>query len=233
MSGKQIAGPGDAREAFRHAIERAAASFHSDWFSTADQLKRASQVLSSAAESLNGAPRDAVDALQWATELIEHSIPHGSGTVAWTNRRDMFVASMVKLARASYAGPSWAEDDLREIGRKVALAHLGYQAALTAQPSDYGAIARDVLVSSQLVYFIGAGKAGPVKIGIAADPRARIASLQTGHYEPLTLLAVTAGGREAEVAYHARFASARLHGEWFARTPEIEAEIERLNQECA
>jgi hypothetical protein len=32
-----------------------------------------------------------------------------------------------------------------------------------------------------------------------------------------------------EKMYHRRFAHRRLHGEWFERCPEIEAEIERLN----
>ncbi len=45
---------------------------------------------------------------------------------------------------------------------------------------------------------------------------------------PLRILAKTEGSRTQERAYHARFAAIRLHGEWFERTPEIEAEIERL-----
>lgn len=45
------------------------------------------------------------------------------------------------------------------------------------------------------VYFVQAGEAGPVKIGWATDPRARIADLQTGHYEPLRLIRIIEGDR--------------------------------------
>jgi len=63
-----------------------------------------------------------------------------------------------------------------------------------------------------LVYFIGSGDTGPVKIGVAAVPSERMASLQVAHFAPLALLATTTGGRAAERGYHQRFADARLHG---------------------
>lgn len=78
------------------------------------------------------------------------------------------------------------------------------------------------------VYFIGP-KRGPVKIGEATCPLHRLRSLQCGNHEQLYVLATCSGGQAAEREYHRRFASARLHGEWFAPTPEIEAEIARLN----
>lgn len=76
-------------------------------------------------------------------------------------------------------------------------------------------------------YFIG-GDAGAVKIGSASSPVERLASLQCGSPIPLRILAVAAGGYAVEREYHRRFESARSHGEWFQRTPEIEAEIARL-----
>ena len=81
----------------------------------------------------------------------------------------------------------------------------------------------------KLVYFIGA-ETGPIKIGIATNPIARLSTLQTGHHEKLELLAVTDGGEELEKAYHKLFGSQRRVGEWFDRCPELLAEIDRLNQ---
>jgi len=82
----------------------------------------------------------------------------------------------------------------------------------------------------QLVYFI-ASEAGPIKIGIANNPVGRLKTLQTSHHEKLHLLVTCAGGQPKEAAYHKLFAPHRLAGEWFARAPEIEAEIARLQTE--
>ncbi len=82
----------------------------------------------------------------------------------------------------------------------------------------------------QSVYFIGA-ESGPIKIGVAANPTARLASLQTGHHEKLEILATCPGGQTQEYRYHDEFAAYRLHGEWFVRVSEIEAEIARLKME--
>jgi hypothetical protein len=81
------------------------------------------------------------------------------------------------------------------------------------------------------VYFIGATD-GPIKIGMAVDPLARMASLQTSHATRLCLYATTTGGRKQEAAYHRRFARHRLHGEWFDRHADIIAEIAELNRDA-
>lgn len=77
------------------------------------------------------------------------------------------------------------------------------------------------------VYFIGPTN-GPVKIGFSIAPYERVANLQTAHWDKLELLAKVAGTEADERTYHDRFAAARIRGEWFSRTPEIEAEIARL-----
>lgn len=79
------------------------------------------------------------------------------------------------------------------------------------------------------VYFIGM-KDGPIKIGISGNIKSRLRALQTSNPIPLTLLATTDGGGLMEAEYHRRFAKHRLSGEWFQRCPEIEAEINRLNE---
>ncbi len=78
------------------------------------------------------------------------------------------------------------------------------------------------------VYFI-AGEGTPVKIGLSNAPHERLASLQTAHWMKLSIVAKVEGGQADEREYHRQFAAHRLHGEWFTRCPEIEAEIARLN----
>lgn len=77
-------------------------------------------------------------------------------------------------------------------------------------------------------YFIG-GEDGPVKIGFSRFVEGRLKDMCFHSPIKLLILATVAGGRGQETAYHDKFAAHRLHGEWFERCPEIEAEIERLN----
>lgn len=81
--------------------------------------------------------------------------------------------------------------------------------------------------ASRFVYFV-AGEIGAVKIGSARDAEKRLRDLQCGSPIPLRILATVSGGLKVEAEYHRRFAAHRLHGEWFERVPEIEAEIARL-----
>lgn len=85
------------------------------------------------------------------------------------------------------------------------------------------------------VYFCGP-EGGPVKIGWSTDPDERIYRLQTGIAAHLHIWAEVPGTKADETAYHNRFADAWMGGEWFARTPSLEAEIaslSRLNKEQA
>lgn len=78
-------------------------------------------------------------------------------------------------------------------------------------------------------YFIG-GADGPVKIGMTVNVGDRLKAIQACSPIILSILAVAPGGLERESAYHRQFMDHRLHGEWFERCPEIEAEIARLTQ---
>jgi len=71
------------------------------------------------------------------------------------------------------------------------------------------------------VYFIQAGKNGPIKIGKADSVRRRLASLQSSHYEILELLGAVAGGLEVEAEFHKQLVASRLRGEWFSPTAEV------------
>jgi hypothetical protein len=77
-------------------------------------------------------------------------------------------------------------------------------------------------------YFIG-GDVGAVKIGFTIDIKSRLRTIQANSPIPLRVLATRSGGETRERAYHCQFDEHRLHYEWFTRSPEIEAEISRLN----
>lgn len=79
-----------------------------------------------------------------------------------------------------------------------------------------------------LVYFIG-GDNTPVKIGYSTAVEGRLRSLQASHWCKLKILAAVSACEADEREYHRRFTASRLSGEWFSRTPELEAEIARLS----
>lgn len=77
------------------------------------------------------------------------------------------------------------------------------------------------------LYFLQSGPGGPIKIGFTSrHVSARLAVLQVGNPHPLELLRSVPGNREDERKLHARFASARVTGEWFQPSPELLAFIE-------
>jgi hypothetical protein len=79
-----------------------------------------------------------------------------------------------------------------------------------------------------LCYFVG-GDEGPVKIGFSIDVASRLRAMQACSPVVLRVLATRTGGEMRESAYHRQFSDHRLHGEWFTRCPEIEAEITHLS----
>lgn len=77
-------------------------------------------------------------------------------------------------------------------------------------------------VDNRKVYAILAWRSRMVKIGVAADPRQRLATIRTMSPEPLELIAVShGGGRAIEGQLHRKLGSIRSHGEWFHLTPEL------------
>lgn len=74
------------------------------------------------------------------------------------------------------------------------------------------------------VYFI-MSQSGDIKIGRSNSPFKRLATIQVGHAEHLTLMAVVLGGAELEREYHERFAAHRIKGEWFHPHGDIIDEI--------
>lgn len=74
------------------------------------------------------------------------------------------------------------------------------------------------LERKQYLYILGASRDGPVKVGIACDPRARRRELQTGHPEKLEVFWIypCPVGWHYERIIHRILASKRLSGEWYA-----------------
>lgn len=93
---------------------------------------------------------------------------------------------------------------------------------------EHGRTLKAKRADNREVYFI-AWEGGPIKIGISGSNGDRITTLQNACPYKLHILATAKGGRVMELAYHKRFAKHRLRGEWFERTPELLAEIDRLN----
>jgi hypothetical protein len=72
------------------------------------------------------------------------------------------------------------------------------------------------------VYFIACKETRRCKIGFTTgDPEKRMRSLQTGAAGELRFIAKQPGTVELERKLHQRFASQRLHGEWFEMNEEI------------
>lgn len=65
------------------------------------------------------------------------------------------------------------------------------------------------------------GKGRPIKIGYARLPERRLQTLRTYNPYPLRFIGMLRGERTLELALHTRFRSSQIHGEWFARTPEL------------
>lgn len=71
------------------------------------------------------------------------------------------------------------------------------------------------------IYFIQAGEDGPIKIGWAVNPEARMRTFQTANFLPLRMLfseryRSILFAKAIESDLHTEFKDYRIHGEWFA-----------------
>jgi hypothetical protein len=73
------------------------------------------------------------------------------------------------------------------------------------------------------IYFVGCQDM--VKIGYTIDIEKRFVAMLTSSPLPLSLLASMPGGPQAEAELHERFRALWRHGEWYQRTPDIDAVI--------
>jgi hypothetical protein len=79
------------------------------------------------------------------------------------------------------------------------------------------------------VYFVQAGKDGPVKIGWTKHAAVRMRYMQTGNPERLHLLCAVPGGRWLERTFHRAFADHRIDGEWYSPVPVLMRLVEELS----
>ena len=73
-----------------------------------------------------------------------------------------------------------------------------------------------------------AAEGKPVKIGLAQSVKARMWNLQVSCPFPMILLASVPINREVERFVHQHLEPFRMRGEWFARTPEVDAVIDAI-----
>ncbi len=66
-----------------------------------------------------------------------------------------------------------------------------------------------------MIYFIQNGIDGPIKIGTADDPVARLRDMQVSNPVKLRLLATLEGSYKEEKEIHLEFGILRMRGEWF------------------
>lgn len=72
------------------------------------------------------------------------------------------------------------------------------------------------------IYFLRAGKDGPVKIGWAKTVDARRKNLQTANHETLSVIRkIDDGDQRQEKRLHWHFRDAHVSGEWFRFDPEM------------
>ena len=176
-------------------------------------------------------PEAAAHLCRSAVDLVRDATSPG-GMRKYRNRHFAFVAAMAEFAERANGGLRANMTFYQRLGEQVARVVLDHKIT-THEPKlapisiDYESITQAAF--EQLVYFIRVGDDGPIKIGIARDPKARLSGLQTGHHETLNMLALTVGGAEQERLYHRQFRDHHLRGEWFKPHPDILAEIERVN----
>jgi hypothetical protein len=70
------------------------------------------------------------------------------------------------------------------------------------------------------VYFVQAGAGGLIKIGFTENLKRRLANIKTSCPD-MRLLTVIDGDKSAESAFHFRFKSSRVEGEWFSPSADI------------
>lgn len=109
----------------------------------------------------------------------------------------------------------------RAIARTIAaVKEAGYRP--TAQYVLAGGVIRVEVEPLRWVYFIQTSRSWNVKVGIAAKPLSRLATLRTGNAEELEIIATFRGTTADEAAIHRALQHYRLRGEWFEFGPWIE-----------
>lgn len=92
-----------------------------------------------------------------------------------------------------------------------------------------------------MIYFVEVpyrttrGEGAAIKIGYTESFETfnvRLVDLQCGNPHELTVVAIVPGGFAEEARLHAKYAEARLQGEWFRSTRQLRREIDKLFREA-
>jgi hypothetical protein len=83
-----------------------------------------------------------------------------------------------------------------------------------------------------VIYFIQAGKNGPIKIGVAEELHKRVDELQIGCPYKLHVLYVYNGRQLSEPELHELFKHEHIRGEWFRPASAIAKFNKRFPQDC-
>jgi hypothetical protein len=150
--------------------------------------------------------------------------------------RDKSIATET-IARAVKLAGERDGDDLRDVIATVDALCAGRLRPRTASLTSTGPLAEisALPISSAParpgVYFVRHGGNGPIKIGVAKNIRARLATLQIATPERLSFLGAMLGaGEHEEKQLHGRFAELRERGEWFRPAPELLEHVRAVAQ---
>ena len=84
-----------------------------------------------------------------------------------------------------------------------------------------------------MIYFLQAGKNGPIKIGCCEDVlRDRVTTLQVGNPYKLTVLFIYNGREYTELELHELFQHENIRGEWFRPAREILGFRDKHREDC-
>lgn len=92
-------------------------------------------------------------------------------------------------------------------------------------PSDAARIRQ--YAGREVVYFVRNFEASTVKIGYTKNIAERMSSLRTASCAPLALVLCFPGDKLLEETLHRRFHAARIRGEWFHLTSDLESFIRK------
>ena len=116
------------------------------------------------------------------------------------------------------------EREIRTIADNLSSANAhwrNFKASLTGEKASLtGKRVNSLHCGPPRVYFIAVGDEA-IKIGVAQNVEARMASLQTGNHEKLRLIGSIPGDVTTEKKFHRVFAKYHVHGEWFKAAPPL------------
>jgi hypothetical protein len=180
----------EAAKLFRVGRERLAVDPHY----RADVAKRA--------ECLNGIVEPTEQTMLLSADKLQYLTPEDVAQHMRCHPRSAF--RMMRKLGALRAGESLRVNRMRFLEWAATERHLAVALELRNNPGR--------------VYFIQSGNDGPIKIGTSMNIPVRLAHLRADNPYALYLLGTIPGGSLMEEALHRRFASDRIHNEWFAPT---------------